>query len=34
MKRDDLISELLKILERASLRELRGLIEFVKSYIK
>lgn len=34
VKRDDLISELLKILERASLRELRGLIEFARSYIK
>lgn len=34
MKRDSLISELLKILEKASLRELRGLIEFAKSYIK
>ncbi len=27
MKRGDLISELLKILEKASLRELRGIIE-------
>ncbi len=34
MKRDSLISELLKILEQASLQELRGLIEFARSYIK
>lgn len=34
MKREDLISELLKILEMASLQELRGLIIFAKSYIK
>lgn len=34
MSRDELINELLKLLEKASLRELCGLIEFAKSYIK
>ena len=34
MKRDNLLKELLAILERASLRELRDLIEFARSYIK
>ncbi len=34
MKRDDLISELLEILEKASLRELRGLLNFAKALIK
>lgn len=34
MRRDDLISELLKILEKASLQELRGLLNFARALIK
>lgn len=34
MKRENLISELLKILERASVQELQNLIVFAKNYIK
>lgn len=34
MTRDELINKLQEILEKASLRELQGLIEFAKNYIK
>lgn len=34
MLRDQLIKELLELLEKANLRELRGLLKFAKSYIK
>lgn len=34
MLRDQLIKELLELLEKASLRELQGLLKFAKSYIK
>jgi hypothetical protein len=34
MLRDELLKTLLDILERASVRELKGLIEFAKSYIQ
>jgi hypothetical protein len=34
LNRDNLLKDLLEILEKASLRELQGLIEFAKSYIK
>lgn len=34
MLRDQLIKELLELLEKASLHELRGLLKFAKSYIK
>lgn len=34
MSRDELIKELLEILEKATLQELRGLIIFARSYIK